>query len=467
MAAGQARRPLRRCRSAFVLLSVVAAAALWGPAGASAAQSTYDSDTDTSEPAGYGSAPDQPHGGSSTTSSCTWTVKGRLYVRDPTLNGISSGEPLVGVAVKVSGADSVGTVADAFGKWETVYTDSDGEFSVTHTECNKRRVRVEAKFESASGDLRVLGPSSPEWYVIKDTNNLVDASTIDLKGEPFRGETGDQDTDQARTDAQTWVLYRKAIDYVTSLGYPFLNDVTVDNPAAVTVNDNSWTDPVFHGIHITPKATNDRWNMLHELGHAWAYPREFGEECLIAGAFGTDTSHGLREQPCVAFNEGFANFFASKLDEEMTAAKLLTSTPASSAPHTRAWLVSKGVLNLDDASHNDNGVDQAFRVLTQQDITSELFGNGIGATGGTASYADAGCAGHGVPTGLNGLNTALKVIGDANDQFDVQGAGRPTIEDLFARADERLNKFDDWDASYYSQIVDPSSDVEPHELYAC
>ena len=45
--------------------------------------------------------------------------------------------------------------------------------------------------------------------------------------------------------------------------------------------------------------------------------------------------------------------------------------------------------------------------------------------------------------------------------------GRPTIDDLYARADERLSKFDDWDATYYSQIVDPSSDVEPHELYGC
>jgi hypothetical protein len=79
-------------------------------------------------------------------------------VRTPTLDGISSGEPLAGVTVKVSGADSVGTTVDAFGQWQTAHTDSNGEFSVTHTECTKRRVRVEAKFQSASGDLRVLGP---------------------------------------------------------------------------------------------------------------------------------------------------------------------------------------------------------------------------------------------------------------------------------------------------------------------
>jgi hypothetical protein len=311
------RRSRRRRRSTMLAASALAAAALLVPAGAFAAQSTHDSDTDNTEPAGYGSAPDQPHSQSSS-DSCKWTVTGRLYVRDPTLDGIPDGEPLAGVEIKVSGADSVGSAVNAFGKWGTTHTDANGEFSLAHTECNKRRVRVEAKFESASGDLRVLGASSPEWYVLKDTNDLQDASTIDLHGEPFGGETGDQATDQARTDAQDWILYRRAIDYVNSLGYPFLNGVTVNNPASLHVGDNSWTDPVFHGIHIAPKWTDSRWNMLHELGHAWAYPRERGEDCLIAGSTGSDTTHGLREKPWVAFNEGFANFFASKLDEELT-----------------------------------------------------------------------------------------------------------------------------------------------------
>ena len=465
------RSTTRRRRLMMLALGALAAAALLVPAGAFAAWSSQDSDTDTTDPAGYGSAPDQPQNQSSS-DSCKWTVTGRLYVRNPTLDGITDGEPLDGVEIKVSGADSVGSAVDAFGKWGTTHTDANGEFSLAHTECNKRRVRVEAKFESASGDLRVLGPKSPEWYVIKDTNDLQDASTIDLHGEPFAGETGDQATDEARTDAQDWILYRRAIDYVGSLGYPFLNDVTVNNPAAVHHGDNSWTDPVYHGIHIAPANTDSRWNMLHELGHAWAYPREAGEDCLIWGATGSDNTHSLREKPCVAFNEGFADFFASKLDEEMTAAGLISpSDPSWSGPYSRAYLVSKGVLDLDAASHNELGFDQAFRVLTQADIASELFGDGIGPADWVSDYGDytgSYCASMAAPRGLTGLDTALKVIGDANDQFDVQdGTNRPTIAQLFERADERLSKFDDWDATNYEEIVDPDSDVEPHQLYAC
>jgi hypothetical protein len=325
---------------------------------------------------------------------------------------------------------------------------------------------VEAKFESKSGDLRVLGSGSPEWYVLKDTDDLQHPGSIDLKGEPFAGETGDQATDQARMDAPDWLLYRRAIDYVGSLGHPFLNDVTVHNPASLHHGDASWTDPVLHGIHIAPYGSTNRWTMLHELGHAWAYPRETGEDCLIAGALGPDTTHGARESRSVAFNEGFANFFASKLDREMSDAGIITpSDPSATKPHKRAYLIGKGLLDLDDAEHSDKGFDQAFRILTQDDVTSELFGDGVGDIGYVDDWT-ASCAGKGVPTGLGDLADALKVIGDADDQF-AAGGGGPTIRDLFDRADERLGAFDDWDATFYRQIVDPDSDDEPHEVYGC
>jgi hypothetical protein len=459
----------RRRRATMLAAGALTAAALLAPAGAFAGWSSYDADTGNTDPAGYGSAPDQPQSQNSS-DPCKWIVSGRLYVRDPTLGGIPDGEPLDGVEIRVSGASSIGSALGAFGTWGTTHTDANGEFSVAHIECDKRRVLVEAKFESASGDLRVLGASSPEWYVLKDTNDLWNPGTVDLKGEPFGGETGDQATGQARTDAQDWVLYRKALDYAASLGYPFLNPVTVNNPASIHAGDNSWTDTVFHGIHIAPKWTNTRWNLLHELGHAWAYPRESGEGCLAGDALGTGSTHSQTEEPCVAFNEGFADFFASKLDDEMTAAGLISpTTPSWSGPYSRSHLVKEGVLNLDDASHNELGFDQAFRVLTHDDIAHSLFGDGLGPVFWALDnglYAGSNCASMAAPQGLDGLATALKVVGSADDEFDAHG-DFPTIHRLFVRADERLSKFDDWDATNYEEIVDPASDTEPHELYAC
>jgi hypothetical protein len=132
--------------------------------------------------------------------------------------------------------------------------------------------------------------------------------------------------------------------------------------------------------------------------------------------------------------------------------------------------VKKGVLNLDDASHNELGFDQAFRVLTQDDIAHELLGDGLGPVFwayDNGLYTGSNCASMAAPKGLDGLETALKVVGDDGDQFNVQDADRPTIGQLFDRADQRLSKFDDWDATNYEQIVDPANDDEPHDYYAC
>ena len=462
----------RTARSRVVTLAVGAlvAAALAGPSGAYAGQSAEDptngGDWDQVDPPPYGDAPDQPHNTGSATP-CTWLVKGRLYVQAPTLDGIADHEPLAGVEIKVSGADSVGSAANVFGKWGTTHTDANGEFSLSHDECHDRRVRVEARFSSADGDLRVLGPASPEWYVLKDTNDVGDVATIDLKGEPFGGETGDQATSQARTDAQTWIFYRKAIDYLASIKSPMLNDLTVHNPASTAPN-GSWTDPVLHGIHIDPQFTNDPWNLAHELGHAEAYPREDGEDCLT-WALSDGSTHDFEEKPCVAFNEGFGDFFASKLLTEMGDAGLITlpGYHYETKPYTRSHLVKKGLDDVYSAEHNELGWDQAFRVLTSSDVTSRLFGDGEGKDGKYVGDYAGSCAGVGAPTGKDDLADAIRVIGDASDQFGLQNGQNPSFFLFFERAVDRLGGFDPADSDRYQQIVAPTSDVEPHELYGC
>ena len=195
-------RSSRWRRSMTLAAAAVAAAALGGASTAQAGWETIDGNGNTT-PAGHGSAPDQTAGNGdsavvetevdSTTPSpdeCKWTVRGHLLVRNPTAAGLADGEPVAGIQVKVSGADWLGASTGSYNSWGTVVTNSAGEFSVTHTECNKRRVRVEAKFES--DDLRVLGPTSPGWYELDDTLDRIYPSILDLRGEPFGGESGNQ-----------------------------------------------------------------------------------------------------------------------------------------------------------------------------------------------------------------------------------------------------------------------------------
>ena len=180
----------------------------------------------------------------------TWRVTGRLIVRDPTLDGVEDRDPIAGVKVKVSGA-SVGKI---YNSWGTDATNANGEFSVSETAGAKHDVKVEVKFKSDDGDLRVKGPDSPTWYEIYETVDKIEPSDLELNGEPFGSGygSGDAATTQARIDAQTWIAYRKALDYLDDIGRSALDDTVVNNPASLAAGD-SWADPILHEIHIVPR----------------------------------------------------------------------------------------------------------------------------------------------------------------------------------------------------------------------
>ena len=475
-------------RSVVLAATAILAAAATGPATANAGWSLYDRDTGNTTPNGHGSSPPQTasngaipraYGSVDMTvpnAGCAWTVTGRLVVSNPTVDGLADGDPLEGVQVKVSGRTSAGI----YNEWVTVTTDADGEFSAAkpEDECNSRVVKVEARFESDDSDLYVTGPSSHSWYQLHETY-LTGPSAIVLDDEPFGADGGEQSTTQARSDAQTWIVYRKAIDRLAAIGQSSLLDVTVHNPASLAPN-GSWADPVLHAIHISPAATASIDTMLHELGHIWAYPRQIGEDCLIDAVMpwpigdGSFSTHDQVEKPCVAFNEGFANFFANKLEQDMNAQGLIASAEYfksnmldSTQPVNRAALNANGLVSLGSVATNEMGWDQVFRVLTSDDITTDLFGPGFGPAGYVSTYGDPSCAASGRPTGLNSLATALRVIGDTADRIDLQDSDDPSVADVFDRAAERLAGFDETDAIAYQNAVDPTLDIEPHEAYGC
>ena len=427
-----------------------------------------EADPDELEPS---TTPDETH----QSHDCTWRVTGRLLVRDPTLDGVEDRDPIAGVKVKVSGRSSPGS----YREWDTDETNSNGEFSVSRSGCGRRVVKVEAKFESDSDDLRVKGPDSPTWYELYESANALEASDIELNGEPFGPGYGGggQGTSQGRTDAQTWIAFRKALDYLDEIGYPSLNDTVVNNPASLAP-DGSWSDPITHGIHISPAHTNSLDTMLHELGHAWAYPREIGEGCLTT-ALSDGSTHDRAETPCAAINEGFAKFFSNKLELELNADGALASSElvSSVTPSTRAELISctlcdssglpNGLVSLGSIETSEYGWDQVFRVLTSSDLTRQLFGPGFGAAGLVSTYTGPSCAGRGMPIGVDDLHDALRAFGDSSDKLDLQDADDPSVADLFDRAADRLPSFDSTDAIKYTNTIDPTLDVEPHEAYGC
>lgn len=478
-------RSSRWRRSTLFAAGAVAAAAMIGPASASAGWSTVDPSGGTT-PNGHGSAPDETAsngdaaygiGGYSMTEttstipnapgSCDWTVRGRLIVRNPTVDGLADGDPLEGVMVKVSGRSASGAaVGAAYNEWATDTTDADGNFSVSNDVCEPRRVKIEAKFD---GDhLRVEGPSSPEWYELHDTLDEIDPSEINVRNEPFGGESGQQSTTQARTDAQTWIVFRTAIDRLAAIGQSLLADTTVHNPATLTAPVHSWSDTVFHGIHIAPSETESLDTMLHELGHIWAYPREIGEGCLATALAHDQSTHDQVEQPCAAMNEGLSDFFSNKLERLMMVEDGIDSSESqpgdSITPLNRSELKSNQLVSLTSLEQNELGWDQVFRVLTSADISRVLFGPGFGNFG-VGYYTGLGCAG--MPVGQSDLADALTVIGSSVNQLDLQDPTDPSVSDLFNRAADRLGSMDPLDAVAYTNAVDPNQTSEPHMAYGC
>lgn len=474
-------RPRPRLARAAPVGLALAAAFLIGPGSAGADISSTDGNGNTT-PGGHPECVECPEPApgelddTSTTADDvdesgdrTWRVTGRLIVRDPTLDGVEDRDPIAGVKVKVSGA----SVGKLYNSWGTDVTNANGEFSVSETAGAEHDVKVEVKFKSDDGDLRVKGPASPTWYEIYETVDKIEPSDVDLNGEPFGSGygSGDAATTQGRIDAQTWIVHRKALDYLDDIGRSALNDTVVNNPASLAAGD-SWADPILHDIHIIPRDTYSLDTMLHELGHTWAYPRERGEDCLIGGL--PDT-HEQFENPCVAFNEGFAEFFADKLERELNAEGLISSSTPSVEPWKRAELIScsmcdsaglpRGLVSFNSLEQSEYGWQQVFRVLASSDLSRQIFGDGTGGNGYVGSYMTPGCSG--MPIGQDDLDDVLYAFGTDSDKLDVQDPSDPSVADFLDRAEDRLSTFDDWDEIAYLDTLDPTSDSEPHEAYGC
>jgi hypothetical protein len=418
---------------------------------------TNDTTIEVDNPEGPGTieintAGDQsPTGGGS---SCSYTVRGRLTVSLPSIDGLSLGEPIKGVKVKVSGRSSAGW----YKEWDTRVTNKDGEFSVLKSECSDRKIKIEARFES--DDLRVKGPGSPGWYKLHETSGTISPRTLDLGVESFgpAGDEGDQGTSQARTDAQTWMVAQRAIERLAAIDYPFLNKVTIHNPATLT-GGRSATDPLLDDIHIDPNETADLHSLLHELGHAWLYPRVSAEGCLTFDAVLSGSTHDFQEDPCIAFNEGFADFFSRKLEQDLAAESLLVSSSFTTVPMSRAYLQSIGLISLARLEGNEIGWDQVFRVLTAPDLTRYLLGGPLDAPTLAGTYDGPPCSGQ--PTSLGDLDDALRAIGSNLNVSSIN------VLKFLEHANDRLSALDSRDAGLYYTAINPTFSTEPHASYGC
>ena len=317
---------------------------------------------------------------------CDWTVRGRL-VLDPQLPEVSARfgrTALKGVLVKVyeshRGVFGGATGWDKIGEVRTTAT---GDFAVgTQLNCADRRFRADVRFES--DDLKILYEFSTsdlvtntkDYTVYEDETLTHQAGTTTLHDDDggdlvFRATGGEQLRDfEPRAHAEIWFLYTHVRETLASLGVPFTDRIRVKYPHNSTVVDDSversYANPINHVIYIHKGAVNDDFDtntLIHELMHIWAYQHWTGNTGLVAELLESHSTHGLVDEPSVAFHEGFAQYAADKLQEI-----ILGTTPP--LPFNRRLLAQDLGLNNQTVERHDDAWISALHMLS----TPNLFG---------------------------------------------------------------------------------------------
>lgn len=312
---------------------------------------------------------------------CDWNVSGKVSVdheKSSFRNLLGSNSKLEGINVKVSARTKVGPVWGTWNSWGTVRTSSSGNFSVRKTKnCAKRQMRVEVEFKDSGLELRhehaTSSTNKVKWYKIWEAGGSGRRSgSISIGERKFAGSGSfDLDNREARSHASIWVVAQDIQDHMAGMGagFGFTTKLRIKYPhnSAVAPDsaEASYANPTTKVVYIHKSAGKDHLSpttVAHELGHIWAYNHSSGEICLTETLLVNGNTHGLVGDHCVAFHEGFAEFFSNEILR-----KLYGGTKR--LPKSRRFLSSSlSLANLSQAQRHDDGWWSALHMLTTSSI---------------------------------------------------------------------------------------------------
>lgn len=265
--------------------------------------------------------------GAASAKKVTWTVKGSLKATHQ-LSELSTKfgptSSLEGVLVKVSARTKVGLVWGTYNKWGEVRTDANGKFTISKDKNqSKRQFKLEVKFDDSKMELRHKTATSSltkvKWYtVIKDKEKS--AGTIDFGNLTFaQGGKHDLGDMEPRGHADIWKLMHLVIDQLEDMGsnFEYTTKLKIKYPHNGPANpDIPYANPTTKVVYI-PDGWLTSSTVIHEAGHVLVYNHMQGEICLTETLILTQNTHGLVKDSCVAFGEGFAEYFKDKMMEEI------------------------------------------------------------------------------------------------------------------------------------------------------
>lgn len=400
----------------------------------------------------------------------TWTVKGKLAVDHqlPELAAKFGGEScLKNVDVKVSARKKVLGVWGTWNGWGTDRTNSRGEFSISkEKDRSDRQFRVKVKFQDDELEVRHRTATSSttkvKWYTIWDESQERGPGTFDVGKRTFRSGGPDALGDfEARRHADIWVLYQMASEHMASFGgdYAFQTKVKVKHPHDGIVGDGqeaSYANPTTKLIYIVQNSRRDDFKtdiLLHELAHIWAYNHMSGEICLTETLLMNGSTHGLVDDSCVAFGEGFAEWWKDKMQEELFG----TAPPL---PRSRRGLADLGLTSRALVQRHDDGWLSVLHMLTTPDLHKHDFGT---QTSGSTFVAAASGVHLGCQSPTLGFKNVLKIfLANASKGYSKKlSRSETTVEAFLERAEALLKKMKPAYRDLYLELADPTSTVQP------
>ena len=301
-----------------------------------------------------------------------WTVKGTVKVKHQLdkLKTELGTSPLQGIEVKISAKSKVLGVWGTYASWGTVRTSANGKFSISKDKSTgDRKFKVQVKFQDKDLEVRHAKSTSSltkvKWYkIVEDAQRS--SGTIDFGNLIFKaGGSHDLGEFEPRRHADIWKLMQMAMQRLKDMGseFEFTTQVKIKYPhdSALVKDDIAYANPTTKVVYI-PEDQFNADTILHETGHIWAYNHMSGEICLTETLILTQNTHGLVNDHCVAFGEGFAEYWKDKMLEE-----LFGEAPV--LPYSREYLTYDLKLNnLSLMQRHDKGWQSVFHTLSTENL---------------------------------------------------------------------------------------------------
>jgi len=286
---------------------------------------------------------------------CKYQVSGTIQVKTILKELKKQTLPIIGAKVKIFKSQLHKGI---YVPWGEGKTKSDGSFSIPLTlkgkKCETGRfIKVKLKFQNDLLELRHKHAGFSPFFKVKAntiyrSSEKVTTSELDLGKMIFKKNANySLGVGDFRKHAELWTIYSKVFDYLKSFGeeFGFQKRVAVKYPHNSLISDygpdgkrleRSYANELNQTIYIIKNSRTDDFTLrtlVHELMHIWAYQHIKGPSGLVGYWLQNLTTHTPFAPAHIAFHEGFAEFAAQRILQEVFEKK-------ASKPYNRSFLTT-------------------------------------------------------------------------------------------------------------------------------